>query len=102
MALEMSSIVIVKPTTDLLEICEKYDARYTIFAEICEYWAFKEYSQALTADLGYTPHREIEHQLTLAIQKGHDVQLHLHPQWIGAKYHQKKMDSRLPMVAFTH
>ena len=80
----------VKPTNDILNICDRHGAKYTIFAEMCEYWAFKKYSKELEKDLGYIPHEAIERQLKDAIKRGHDVQLHLHPQWIGAEYKNKK------------
>lgn len=80
----------IKPTNDILNICDRHGVKYTIFAEMCEYWAFKKYSKDLKNDLGYMPHIEIENQLHDAIKRGHDVQLHLHPQWIGAEYKNKK------------
>ena len=76
----------IKPTYNFLKICEKHGAKYTIFMEMCEYWAFKNHSMELEKDLGYVPHEEIERQLKDAIERGHDVQLHLHPQWLGAEY----------------
>ena len=76
----------IKPTYGLLKICEKHGAKYTIFMEMGEYWAFKKYAKELEKDLGYVPHEAIERQLKDAIKRGHDVQLHLHPQWLGAEY----------------
>lgn len=80
----------IKPTNDILNICDRHGAKYTIFTEMCEYWAFKKYSKELEKVLGYVPHEEIERQLKDAIVRGHDVQLHLHPQWIDAEYKNKK------------
>ncbi len=77
---------VVEPTDRILDICDRHGARFTIFAEVCEYWAFKEHSKELERDLGYMPHIMIERQLKKAVKRGHDVQLHLHPQWIGADY----------------
>lgn len=82
----------IEPTNDILHACEKNGIKFTIFAEMCEYWAFKDYSEELENDLGYVPHLQIEDQLQDAIRRGHDVQLHLHPQWIGAKYEKKRWE----------
>jgi len=76
----------IEPTNDILDICNKYGAKFTIFAEMCEYWAFKHYAEELKNDLGYFPHKVIEEQLLRAVREGHDVQLHLHAQWINAAY----------------
>jgi hypothetical protein len=72
----------VRPTRDLLEICERHGARLTIFFEVGEYWAFKEAEKQGFLDLGYSPSKLMEDQIRKAIQSGHDVQLHLHPQWL--------------------
>jgi hypothetical protein len=53
---------------------------------VAEYWAFQEYDEQLRRDWGYSPYREMESQMIEAVERGHDVQLHLHPQWIGAHY----------------
>ncbi len=76
----------VKPTDKIMEICESHGAKFTIFAEMCEYWKFKEYAEELEKNLGYKPHVIIEDQLQDAVKRGHDVQLHLHPQWIDGVY----------------
>ena len=78
---------IIQPTNRLLEICDKYNAKLTIMFEIGEYWAFKKAeSDGKLENLGYCPAGLMERQIKDAIKRGHDVQLHLHPQWIGAKY----------------
>ena len=53
--------------------------------EVAEYWTFKKYDNHLTKKLGYSPSQMMEQQAIKAIMQGHDVQLHIHPQWIGAK-----------------
>lgn len=74
------------PAKRLLDICDKYGAKYTFFAEI---------GQQLTMLGSSNPKwREVtqkwEKVLIDAIQRGHDVQLHFHPQWIGAAYKDDK------------
>jgi hypothetical protein len=77
---------IVEPTSRLLAICDRHSAKLTIMFEIGQYWAMKQAEQALQHDLGYSPAKAMEMQIQRALGSGHDVQLHLHPQWIGAEY----------------
>lgn len=77
---------VVSPTRRLLDLCERCGAKMTIMLEVGEYWAFQQYEERLQRDLGYSPARIMKEQISEAIARGHDVQLHLHPQWIGAEY----------------
>lgn len=77
---------IVQPTDRLLKLCETHGAKMTIFFEVGEYWAFEQYDSQLRKDLDYSPCEQMKRQMIDAIQRGHDVQLHLHPQWIDARY----------------
>jgi len=77
---------IVQPTTRLLDLCDKHNAKLTIMFEVGEYLAFAKYGQQLKADLGYSPQEQMKKQATNAVLRGHDVQLHLHPQWLAAHY----------------
>ncbi len=77
---------IIEPTQRLLELCDKYGAKISIMFEVGEYWAMKKAEQEGLLNLGYSPSQEIEKQVQLAAKNGHDVQLHLHPWWIGADF----------------
>jgi len=77
---------VVEPTARLLTICDRYGAKLTIMFEIGQYWAMKDIDELLRRDLGYSPADAMETQIQHAVRSGHDVQLHLHPQWIGAEY----------------
>jgi hypothetical protein len=77
---------VVYPTSRLLDICDRHGAKMTIMFEVGEYWAFERYDERLRHDLGYSPSRAMKEQIIEAMERGHDVQLHLHPQWIGAEY----------------
>jgi hypothetical protein len=77
---------VVYPTSRLLDICERHGAKMTIMFEVGEYWAFERHDDQLREDLGYSPCEAMKTQVIEAIERGHDVQLHLHPQWIGATY----------------
>jgi len=79
---------IIEPTRRLLDICDKHNAKMTIMFEVAEYLAFAKYDDSLRKDLGHSPCQEMKQQATDAILRGHDVQLHLHPQWLAARYDQ--------------
>jgi len=79
---------VIEPTNRLLSICDKHGAKMTIMFEVGEYWAFEQYASQLRKNLGYSPYEQMKRQAIDAIRRGHDVQLHLHPQWIGANYDQ--------------
>lgn len=83
----------IEPTTALLNACESYGAKLTIMVEMGELWAFEKKENAeFKEHLGYDPSVEIRRQLAEAIQRGHDVQLHLHPQWVNARWNTNKWD----------
>lgn len=70
------------PLKRILDICDEYGARYTIFAEIGQQLSM------LNAPAG-SPWAKVankwESMVCEAIKRGHDVQLHFHPQWIDAQ-----------------
>jgi hypothetical protein len=78
---------VVKPTQALLDICQKYGAKLTVMAEMAEVWAMEKKENAgFQKFLNYDGASEIRRQLGEIIRLGHDVQLHLHPQWLGARW----------------
>ena len=94
---------LLEPTDRILFSCQKYGARMTLFFDVCEYWAFDAERERLEADLGYDPAALMERQAIDAVAQGHDVQLHVHPQWLDAQYENGKwslnMDLwRLPVL----
>jgi hypothetical protein len=77
---------LVSPTTDLLSICDKYGAKLTLFFEIAEYWALqKAEAEGKLSHLDYSPIGLMKNQAEKAVKRGHDVQLHLHPQWLDSE-----------------
>jgi hypothetical protein len=76
----------IEPTRRLLALCDGYGVQVSIMLEVGEYWAMKEAERAGSLHLDYSPSREIEEQIHNAVHCGHDVQLHLHPWWIGASF----------------
>lgn len=76
---------IIEPTEKILRIVDKYNAKITIFFEVVEYWKLKS-EWELGNKMGYdrSPAKAMEQQLIQAYKNGHDIQLHIHPQWIDA------------------
>jgi hypothetical protein len=78
---------VIKPTNQIIRLCNKYNAKLSIMFEIAEYWAFKEAEKdGRLNKFEYSPSKVMEEQAKKAIKQGHDVQLHIHPEWIGAEY----------------
>lgn len=82
---------VVEPTARLLEIADKYGVRFTFFFEVIEYWKLKEaWQQGNRMGYDADPAEAMARQMREAVGRGHDVQLHLHPQWVGATYDAEK------------
>jgi len=69
---------VVEPASRLLRLADRFDAPVTLFAEAAELMARER-------EMGRSAVRDVREQLEGAVLAGHDVQLHLHPQWQGAK-----------------
>ena len=77
---------VVDPTERMAKLCEKYGAVLTVFFEVEEYLAFEKYREALVKQLGYDPAALIRAQIIDLAKRGHDIQLHLHPELHRADY----------------
>ena len=78
---------IIEPTEKILALVEKYNAKLTFFVEVVEFWRIEE--EWLKGNkMGYdrNPIEDIRKQLQKARKAGHDIQLHIHPQWADAEY----------------
>src|SRR5689334_2786424 len=73
------------PTERMARLCEKYEAPLTVFVEMEETLAFQRHAGELQRQLGYNPYELVRRQVTDLVRRGHDAQLHLHPQWFHAK-----------------
>jgi len=62
------------PTDALLDACDAEGAHLTIFAELGEHAFLREHEPELAT--------RMESQWRDAVQRGHDVQMHLHPNWL--------------------
>lgn len=75
---------IIEPTDRMAAILEKVGAKLTIFLDVCEYWAFEE--EFAKGKLKKNWAGLIRNQLQNLVERGHDVQLHVHPQWMEYSY----------------
>jgi len=73
---------VVEPTSRAMEIAERYGATLTLFVEVIEFQTMvREACRNKTSKLGS---EAIVAQIQEANTRGHDVQLHIHPQWATA------------------
>ncbi len=79
---------IVQPAADMARVCRDHGVPLTVFFEAEEYHSFVEYRQPLTRALGYDPAQKIAAQVAALAAQGHDFHLHLHPEWVGARFEQ--------------
>ena len=77
---------ILRPTQEMARICHDHGVPLTVFVEMEEYCSFVEFRGRLKRDLGYDPAQEIADQVAVLAAQGHDFQLHLHPEWVGARF----------------
>jgi peptidoglycan/xylan/chitin deacetylase (PgdA/CDA1 family) len=81
----------IKPTRQIFDVCDEYDIKTTIFFEVVEYWRLKEeWDDGNKMGYNRNPIEAIEQQLQKAAQNGHDIQLHVHPQWVNAEWKGKE------------
>ena len=77
-----------KPLGALLKLIEEYGAKLTVMAEVGQQWAH----QSIAEQEPWS--REVaaswESMLKDTVRRQFDVQLHLHPQWLNAKYVNKR------------
>ena len=71
--------ILFNPTETLLEVLEETGVRGTFFADVCSVTQNKRYKC-------YDYVEGFEKQLKNIADKGHDVQLHIHPHWLNSVY----------------
>ena len=78
---------LVKPTEQILKALKQLNVKATFFIEQLEIDAIISLKDVYPADSSEYINAVLVEQQVLAIAvQGHDIQLHLHPQWYGAKY----------------
>jgi len=70
-----------RPTEMMLNIANRFNVKITLMVEMEHYFAMKKHPKVFKNELFL-----FEKQLNRAIAEGHDIQLHLHPQWLNATY----------------
>ncbi len=83
--------VLYVPTQRLLTLLEKNRVKMTVFFEIEEYLFFRQHREIYMSAIGYDPALLIEKQLEKMVSTGHEIALHIHPQWIGASLENSKI-----------
>ncbi len=82
---------LIEPTNKILNILKKNDVRATFFVEQLEIEAIlREGEKAGEGSNLYNEALLLKEQILEMVALGHDVQLHLHPQWYGAKHESGK------------
>ena len=80
----------IKPTDKLISYLDKNNSKMTVF------WDILHYYQLLKFENNFSELKEdrllIEKQILKLAEKGHDIQLHLHPNWLDAKYQNGKWE----------
>lgn len=69
---------IIKPADRMLAIANEFQVPITFFVESLELMEMEK--------VGVSTANAIKEQIRSAVKSGHDVQLHLHPQWEDSKY----------------
>jgi hypothetical protein len=77
---------VIEPTDRLLKLLNTRKIKMTVFFEIEEFMAFRNHANKLKTQLGYDPALMIEEQIKKILHNGHEIGLHIHPQWIGATF----------------
>lgn len=80
--------LMVEPTARMIRLFDRYSAKLTIMADVAEIIKFKEYNEEKGVDLFC--YHQIENQLQDAVDKGHDVQLHIHPSYFNSSFSNNK------------
>jgi hypothetical protein len=65
---------VFQPTDQLLRACDQEQVKLTLMAELGEYFWLQQNDPTLAG--------RMEQQWAEAVSRGHDVQMHLHPNWL--------------------
>ena len=77
---------VVEPTARLLDVCNRYEVPVTIFFETAGYWLYRHDERERGIAECDAPTTRMVQQVRRAVAEGHDAQLHLHPQLLGAEW----------------
>lgn len=65
---------LISNTEEIMRACEQIGAKLTLMVEMCEYFWLCDNDLEMA--------KKVESQLKDAVLRGHDVQLHIHPNWM--------------------
>ena len=78
---------VIEPTEAILKVLNEKNVKMTIFVEIVEFLRIKqEWDNGNNMGYSSNPYDAVVAQLQQAALDGHDIQLHIHPQWLEAKF----------------
>lgn len=78
---------IIEPTKKILALLDKFQVKATFYVEQLEVDAIIALGESSSENSkSYNDSVLIKQQVLELVTRGHDVQLHLHPQWYGAIY----------------
>jgi len=88
-----------KPLQELLTTVENHGAKLTVMAEVGQQWAHQSISKK--EQWAQEVVESWESLLKNTIRRKGDVQLHLHPQWLNAKYEKNGWNLDLSQIALS-
>ncbi|MBF0357814.1 MAG: hypothetical protein HQL70_04345 [Magnetococcales bacterium] len=71
--------LLITPTDELLNIYDSMDVSTTLFVDVACLWRYRELGLDQFPD-------EVDRQLQRAVDRGHDVQAHIHPHWSETRF----------------
>lgn len=75
---------LIKPTKELVNVLNKYDVKATFFVDAAYLYRLNEFRNSyIKLEKDYSL---VVEQIKNLSQSGHDIQLHIHPQWYYAEY----------------
>lgn len=75
---------LIKPMQEIQKVCEKHDFRFTIFVDsayLYRLYELKNNYPSLEED-----YNNVVNNIKWLVELGHDIQLHIHPQWYYSDY----------------
>lgn len=75
---------LIEPMDAYVAVLDKYDAKFTIFVDATYLCVLKKYAKKY--DSARIDYEKIESHIRNLHEKGHDIQLHVHPHWFFSKY----------------
>ena len=75
---------LVKPMQELHRVCEMYNVKLTVFVDAA--YLYKLFSIKNNSIKAYKDYEITVDNIKWLVDKGHDIQLHIHPQWYYSSY----------------